>query len=95
MRPTKPRDIPSFICDYCDSIMRTRPSGSTSNFRRHLIDKHRVAFDITMECIVKEEEEVVDNELIVEEPLRQYLALLTTINIDKVYILLLRLFVYC
>ena len=54
IRANNPRDPPHFICDYWDSVLKTRPSRSTTNFRRHLIDKHHIVFD-TVEGPIEEE----------------------------------------
>src|ERR1700712_998128 len=82
MRPTKPREPPHFICDYCDSALKTQPSRSTTNFRRHLRDAHKIVFDIVGERTEEEEEEVIEAVIAREGTPQQYSALCTTINMD-------------
>lgn len=82
MRPHKPRDPPYWICDHCDSAFKTQRAGSTTNFLRHLNDKHKFISNRNTETKIEEEEEVVVNK-IEEDPQRQYSMLCTTVNAKK------------
>ena len=92
-RQTRPTDPPHWICDYCNSILKPQRSRSTTNFRRHLKDKHKIGFESEADGVEEQgNEEEVDT---AEEPPRQYSALYTTVNSERFRILLLRLFIYC
>ena len=91
----KPRNQPHFICDYCDSILKVPPSRATSNYRRHLNDRHQIVLNEVQEYEGGREQEVAPTDSISVASSTQYAALCTTINMEKFRLLLLRLFVHC
>jgi hypothetical protein len=51
--PNQEGGLESWICDYCDSTVILRGNQSTSNIRRHLIDKHKISFPSGADAVWK------------------------------------------
>ena len=91
----RPRDGGYFICDYYRTVIKTQKNGSTNNFRRHLVDKHRIALN---EREIEEVEVEEDVQSSIERPeveQRRLTALVTTIDANRFRACIVRLFTYC
>jgi len=91
---TKPREL-SFICDYCNAIIKPSSSRSTGNYRRHYRNIH--GLDLSSRAISDNENDTNEDEediTISERPL-EFSALTIKLNIDRWRMLLVKFVVEC